>query len=76
MPFEVGIQAAAKGRFPPLVLLMTEQHYKNLSEYYDLWWCQTNANHSLQGQRGCCLSRTENTPLGERSGTVQLEIDA
>ena len=39
-------------------------------------WCQTNANQSLQGQRGCCLCRTETTPLGKRSHTVQLEIDS
>jgi hypothetical protein len=68
------MQTEANVCFPPLVLLMTEQHYKKLSEYYKLWWCQTNANQSLQGQRGCCLCRTETTPLSEGSCTVQLEI--
>ena len=38
------MQTEANVCFPPLVLLMTEQHYKKLSEYYKLWWCQTNAN--------------------------------
>ena len=38
------------------------------------WWCQTNSNQSLQGQRSCPLCRAELTPLGESSGSVQLEI--
>ena len=39
-------------------------------------WYQTNANQSLQDQRGCRLCHTETTPLGESCVTVQLEIVA
>ena len=38
--------------------------------------CQTDANQSLQGQRGCPLCRTKLTPLGESGGAVELENGA
>ena len=38
--------------------------------------CQTNANWSLQGQRGCPLCRAETAPLSESGGAVEFEIVA
>jgi len=38
--------------------------------------CQTNANWSLQGQRGCPLCRAEIAPLSESGGAVELEVIA
>jgi hypothetical protein len=37
-------------------------------------WCQTNANQSLFSSDLNSLGRAETAPLGESSGTAQLEI--
>jgi len=36
-------------------------------------WCQTNANQSPLGERGCPLSRAETAPLSESGGAFGLE---
>jgi len=37
-------------------------------------WCQTDANQTPLGTRGCPLCRTKTAPLGKRSGSGELEI--
>jgi hypothetical protein len=44
--------------------------------YYVFWCCQTNANQSLLGQKGCPSRRAEATPLRKSRGAVEFEFVA